>query len=82
MPKTPQATRPDVHRDIYRTITDKIIAAIEQSPGEPILPWNRAGFRSVIPKNAATGNDYRGVNILSLWITALERGYQSGTFAT
>lgn len=73
---------PTVRRDIYAGITDKIIAAIEQNPGEPVLPWHRSGFKAVIPKNAATGNDYRGVNILSLWVTALERGYESGVFAT
>ncbi len=73
---------PIPRRDIYATITDKIIAAIEQNPGEPVLPWHRAGFKPTIPRNAATGNDYRGVNILSLWLTALERGYESGVFAT
>ena len=69
-------------RDIYATITDKIVAAIEQNPGEPVLAWHRGGFKPTIPRNAATGNDYRGVNILSLWVTALERGYESGVFAT
>ncbi|MEQ1612098.1 MAG: zincin-like metallopeptidase domain-containing protein [Hyphomicrobiaceae bacterium] len=78
----PKPTEPDPRRDIYRTITDKIIAAIEAGPGEPVLPWQRGGFRPVIPRNAATGNDYRGVNILSLWVTALERGYDSGVFGT
>jgi antirestriction protein ArdC len=76
------ATTNPARADIYRTITDKIIAAIEGNPGEPVMPWHRGSFRPVIPTNAATGNDYRGVNILSLWITALERGYDSGTFAT
>jgi antirestriction protein ArdC len=83
MSKTAATPRhPEPHRDIYATITAKIIAAIEANPGEPILPWQRGGFQPTIPTNAATGNDYRGVNILSLWITALERDYQSGTFAT
>ncbi len=68
--------------NIYETITAKILAAIEASPGDPVLPWQRGGFNPVIPRNAATGNDYRGVNILSLWVTALERGYDSGVFAT
>jgi antirestriction protein ArdC len=79
---TAPSSRPEPHRDIYATITAKIIAAIEANPGAPVLPWHRGGFQPTIPTNAATGNDYRGVNILSLWITALERGYQSGTFAT
>ena len=73
---------PIVRRDIYAEITDKIIAAIEQDPGEPVLPWHRSGFNAVIPRNAATGNDYRGVNILSLWVSTLDHGYESGVFAT
>ena len=68
--------------DIYRTITDRIVAAVEASPGDPVMPWQRGGFRAVLPRNAVTGNDYRGINILSLWVTALERGYEAGLFAT
>jgi antirestriction protein ArdC len=81
-------SRPDARsgdtsrRDIYTTLADKIIAAIEANPGEPVMPWQRGGVLPTIPKNASTGNDYCGVNILSLWITGLERGYQSGQFAT
>ena len=55
-------TTPTARRDIYAEITDKIIAAIEQNPGEPVLPWHRSGFKAAIPNNAATGNDYRGVD--------------------
>lgn len=68
--------------DIYRTITDRIVAAVEASPGDPVMPWQRGGFRAALPKNAVTGNDYRGINILSLWVTALDRGYAAGLFAT
>ncbi len=67
---------------IYETITNSILAAIESNPGEPIMPWQRGGTRPVLPTNALTGQAYRGVNILSLWVTALERGYSSGEFAT
>lgn len=68
--------------NIYETITAKLVAAIEASSGDPIMPWQRGGTRPVVPVNAATGQAYRGVNILSLWVTALERGYSSGEFAT
>ena len=67
---------------IYETITDKILAAIESGPGDPVMPWQRSGARPVLPVNAVTRQAYRGVNILSLWVTALERGYASGEFAT
>jgi antirestriction protein ArdC len=68
--------------DIYETITAKLLAAIEASPGDPIMPWQRGGTQPVLPTNAVTGQTYRGVNILSLWVTALERGYDSGEWAT
>jgi antirestriction protein ArdC len=75
-----QAQRP--RQSIYETITAKILAAIESNPGDPIMPWQRDGARPVLPTNAVTGQAYRGVNILSLWVTALERGYSSGEWAT
>lgn len=68
--------------DIYQTITAKIVAAVEASPGDPVMPWQRGGFNAVLPKNAVTSNEYRGINILSLWVTALDRGYEAGLFAT
>jgi antirestriction protein ArdC len=74
-------TRP-ARPDIYEAITAKIVTAVEASPGDPVMPWQRGGFKAVLPRNAVTGNDYRGINILSLWVTALERGYEAGLFAT
>ena len=58
---------------IYETITAKLLAAVAANPGNPIMPWQRGGTRPVLPTNALTGQAYRGVNILSLWISALER---------
>ena len=69
-------------QNIYETITAKLLAAIEANPGDPVMPWQRGGTRPVLPTNAVTGHAYRGVNILSLWVTALERGYGSGEWAT
>jgi antirestriction protein ArdC len=46
------------------------------------MPWQRGGTRPVLPTNVLTGHAYRGVNILSLWITAMDRGYASGEWAT
>ena len=68
--------------NIYETITSKLLAALEANPGDPVMPWQRGGTRPVLPTNAATGQGYRGVNILSLWVAAFERGYNSGEWAT
>ena len=69
-------------QNIYETITSRLLAMIEADPGDPVMPWQRAGTCPVLPTNAVTGQGYRGVNILSLWVAALERGYNSGEWAT
>lgn len=68
--------------NIYATITEKLLTAIEEGLGDPVLPWQRGGLCPLLPVNAVTGQAYRGVNVLSLWISALERGYDSGEWAT
>ena len=68
--------------NIYETITAKIIAAVEANPGDPVMPWLRGGFNPTLPVNASTQQAYRGINILSLWVSALERGFESGEWAT
>ncbi|MFM9939203.1 MAG: ArdC family protein [Hyphomicrobiaceae bacterium] len=73
---------PRSRQSIYETITNTILAAIESGPGDPVMPWQRGGSAPVLPVNAVTANPYRGINILSLWVAALDRGYASGEWAT
>jgi antirestriction protein ArdC len=68
--------------DVHETITRKIVAAIEAGAGTFEMPWHRPGIDFSIPKNAFTGNEYRGTNILSLWLDADERKYQHQVYAT
>jgi antirestriction protein ArdC len=68
--------------DIHQHITDQIIAAIENGAGEFRLPWHRSAGNIMRPVNIASKNAYRGVNILTLWATADEKGYSSGTWGT
>jgi antirestriction protein ArdC len=67
-------------RDIHRAVTEKIVAAIEKGAGACIMPWHRSSVGR--PRNARTGNAYRGVNVLALWIDALEKAYPSLCFAS
>jgi antirestriction protein ArdC len=68
---------------VYDAITSKIIAAVEAGPGTPKMPWHRnPGQPLYIPANAHTKNAYRGINILSLWITAEALGYTRPIWAT
>lgn len=69
------------HEDIYERITRQIVAALEDcKPWQ--RPWHSPEMLNVIPKNAKTGAQYRGVNVLALWATAHERGYLNGLWAT
>ena len=67
--------------DIHQKITNRIVSAIEAGAGDFKLPWHRAAStRASI--NATTGRAYRGVNILSLWITTQALGYELHEWAT
>lgn len=68
--------------DIHQTVTDKIVKAIEAGVAEWQMPWHRPGTSFSIPKNALTGNTYRGINVLSLWIDADEKKFEHQVWAT
>ncbi len=74
----PSTTRTDV----YRTITDKIVAAIEHGAEAFVMPLHCAGPGIVRPTNAATRAAYQGVNVVALWAEASLAGYGSGHWAT
>jgi len=68
--------------DVHQAVTDKIVERIEQGAGEFQMPWHRPGLSFAIPENAATGKNYRGTNILSLWIDAAEKLFERQLWAT
>jgi len=74
-------TYTDTRSDIHAEITDRIIAAIETGAGDFTMPWHRDAAQT-IPKNIASGNSYRGINILALWIAQTTRDYQSNLWGT
>ena len=68
--------------DIYKIITDKIVTLLEQGAEEGYrLPWRQVN-KFELPRNAASGKNYRGINTLILWCQEVERGYSSGQWAT
>lgn len=67
--------------DIYQTITDQIVAALENGVipwRSPILGRSSAGQ----PKNLESGKAYRGVNTFLLAFTAYQKGYGSSYWMT
>lgn len=68
--------------NVYQRITDEIIKAIESGAGEFRMPWHRSGDGNGLPMNALTGRSYQGVNVLALWVRAMNRGYSSPYWAS
>ena len=68
--------------DVYRAVTEKIVTAIEAGAGEFVMPWHRQGPDIGRPTNAATGNTYRGINVVALWAEAALAPYGSGHWAS
>lgn len=67
--------------DLYRTVTDKIVAAIEAGAGAFVMPWHVTAATGR-PVNALTGHGYRGVNVVALWAEAVMSGYGTGWWAS
>lgn len=67
---------------LYQEITDRIIAELERGIVPWVKPWGRAKAGLGLPKNAATGRLYSGINILILWGAVFERSYASQNWLT
>ncbi len=67
---------------LYQEVTDKIIAELEQGRFPWVQPWGRAKSGLELPKNAATGRRYSGVNILILWGAVIEKGFAAQRWLT
>ena len=70
------------HVDVHDRITSKIIKCIEDGAGELTMPWHSAGVSLENPENVDTKNHYRGINVLSLWVDAMVKGFGSSTWGT
>jgi antirestriction protein ArdC len=70
-------------QDIYQTVTDQIVAAIEQGADKWVMPWhNNAASDSPMPFNVSSKRHYRGVNTLALWAAGQSHGYTSSAWGT
>ena len=67
---------------LYQEITDKIIAELEQGRVPWVQPWANVSAPLGLPKNAATGRPYSGINVLILWCAVAEHGFTSQNWLT
>jgi len=62
-------------RDIHQTVTDRIIASIEAGTAPWLEPW--PSQQAAVRPLRSTGQPYNGVNVLTLWLDAEEKGFSS-----
>jgi antirestriction protein ArdC len=73
----------NTNMDVYTRITEEIIKKIESGAKDFQMPWyNTKDGTLLAPVNAKTGNNYKGINIVSLWVSGITSGYSKGLWAT
>ncbi|GAB4228020.1 MAG: zincin-like metallopeptidase domain-containing protein [Methyloligellaceae bacterium] len=69
--------------DIYTRITDQIVAALEQGVKPWTQPWNAAHAAGHVSRPLRhNGQPYAGINVLTLWCSAMERHYAAPIWMT
>jgi antirestriction protein ArdC len=75
---------PTDRTSLYEDITNKILAELESGRLPWVQPWDAPGVTAPlgIPKNAATGRCYSGINVLILWGAVVQHGYSVQSWLT
>jgi antirestriction protein ArdC len=69
--------------DVYRKITDRIVAELEKGVRPWLKPWSAGNGEGRIARPLrANGKPYQGINVLMLWSEAIEKGYASPIWMT
>lgn len=72
-----------MRQDVYKRVTDTILAALEQGTRPWMQPWNAAHAAGPISRPLRhNGKPYQGVNVLMLWLAAMEKGYTAPIWMT
>ena len=86
MPRSPSsrpASRPE-RANLYDEITARIIGDLEAGRLPWVQPWGSSGVTAplAMPRNAATGRAYSGINVLILWGATVARGFSRHSWLT
>ena len=73
--KAEQPVRHQERGNLYAEVTSRIISELEAGRFPWVQPWGNARSELGLPKNAATGRTYSGINILVLWGAVIAGGY-------
>ena len=82
--KTAQARAGSDRASLYDEITNKIMAELEAGRVPWVQPWGTAAAKAplAMPRNAATGRQYSGINVLILWGSVIEHGFPAQGWVT
>ena len=70
-------------QDIYSRITDQIIGALESGVKPWTQPWNAAHAAGPVSRPLRfNGESYSGINVLTLWASAMERSFAAPIWMT
>lgn len=69
------------YKDLYQSVTDQIIAALEAGTPPWVCPWARDPGNA-LPANLATSRAYRGINSILLNMQAMSHGYALNRWLT
>lgn len=67
-------------KDLYTTVTNRIISALEQGTPPWICPWRKD--TSSVPRNLVSGKPYQGVNFIMLSIEAMAAAHTDSRWLT
>ena len=72
-----------VEQDIYTRVTNKIIADLEKGNLTWFKPWRSKDFGGCVSLPLRSdGQPYQGINVLTLWGTAVDKGYNRPVWMT
>lgn len=72
-------TKPTAVDEALQLIVDELIANFDETTGHWTPSWSNTGL---LPHNATTGKNYRGINALMLWAGQLRNKFQRPDWAT
>nr|WP_258868275.1 ArdC family protein [Alkalilimnicola ehrlichii] len=68
--------------DLYQSVTDQIISALEAGAAPWQCPWKRNSATAGIPRNLKTGDTYQGINVVLLWGQTQKMDFSSNYWLT
>lgn len=80
--KSRRSVRVAPKMSLYDEVTAQIIAQLEEGIFPWVKPWNSGNAVTGLPRNAISGRQYSGINILILWGAVIDGGYPSQDWLT